>query len=469
MAKTDILFSPVGFTDPVRDYFDGPLLHILRHYRPRKAYIVLTRETAEEEHKDHRYTAYARRVSPETELVTVDTGIADVSDFELFFPVYKKLMDEIAAAHAGERILVNMSSGTPQGIATLCAYLCSRAPGQFLGVQVKTPEGASNRDKKHYNAIEPIDKVFESLLDEHADLYRSIFGGEEAPCRCRELKLHNYTRSYLISRLQASISNGDYAHCAALARDGREFLDDAFVHAARGAMLRQRYHVAEARTCFSAAGLERLIPRLRCSDALEFYLGLRHAFQTGDYASFYARISPLALVMAREALEKGFGLPIKSYISKRKRSDGMVEEVLYFSHIHRERPEIAEEAEKWLRFSQPIRDEFVKLIILIALMAAVSDRSGEPAQKALLEEFLWVRRQEEELRNFIDHNMGSLAERDILSCSSMRSLPEVLSRMDRLFIRVYQLDRSIGFDSALLNQYQSMNEALRILLEPAGK
>jgi len=468
MPKTDILFSPVGFTDPVRDYFDGPLLHILRHYRPRKAYIVLTRETADSERKDRRYTAFARRVSPETELEMVDTGIEDASDFELFFPIYEKLLDEIAEKHPAERILINMSSGTPQGIATLCARLCSRAPGHFLGIQVKTPEDMSNKDKKHYNG-EPIDMTFESLLDEHPDLYRSIFGGESAPCRCRELKLRNYTRSYLISRLQAGIANGDYAHCAALAEDGREFLDNTFLHAAKGAMLRQRYSIAEARECFSAAGLETLIPRLRCSGALEFYLGLRHAFQSGDYAAFYARISPLALAMAREALEKGFGLPMRDYIGERRRFDGMAEEVLYFSRIRCDRPDIAEGVEKRLGFSQTLRDEFTKLHVLNKLMEEISDRSGEPAQKALVEEFSWVRRQEEALRNFIDHNMGTLTERDILSCSGMRSLREVLERMDRLFIRVYQLDRSLGFEPSLLNQYLRMDKALQSKLESASE
>jgi len=462
MARTDILFSPVGFTDPVRDDFDGPLLHILRHYRPRKAYIVLTRETAEVERKDHRYTDFARRVSPDTELETVDTDIADASDFELYFPVYEKLLDGIAAQHAGNRILINMSSGTPQGIATLCAYLCSRAPGQFLGVQVKTPEEASNRDKKHYNPAEPIDRVFESLLDEHADLYRSIFGGDEAPCRCRELKLHNYTRSYLISRLQASISSGDFTHCAALAEDGQEYLSDAFVNAAKGAMLRQRYQIDEARKRFSAAGCDGIIPQLRCSAALEFYLGIRHAFQRGDYAAFYARLSPLALAMAKEALEKGFGLPIKSYIDRQERS-GM--EALKIERIRRDRPDIVSDAERRLGFSLAERDNFVKLIVLNAFMAVILERSGDPTQKELVEEFMWVREQEMKLRNFIDHNMGCLTEQDIRSCSGMKSPYEVLRRMDRLFIRVYQLDRSNGFKPSLLDEYQRMNEVLRNLIE----
>ena len=49
-----VLFSAIGATDPVRDNFDGPMLHIARHYRPKKVYLYFSEEMAEMEYKDNK-------------------------------------------------------------------------------------------------------------------------------------------------------------------------------------------------------------------------------------------------------------------------------------------------------------------------------------------------------------------------------------------------------------------------------
>ncbi|WP_196611202.1 hypothetical protein [Pectinatus brassicae] len=38
-----VLFSPVGSTDPIRGDFDGPMLHIVRYYKPKKVYFFNSR------------------------------------------------------------------------------------------------------------------------------------------------------------------------------------------------------------------------------------------------------------------------------------------------------------------------------------------------------------------------------------------------------------------------------------------
>ncbi len=50
-----ILFSCVGTTDPVRGEHDGPILHILRHYRPESVLLFLTPEIRELAETDDRF------------------------------------------------------------------------------------------------------------------------------------------------------------------------------------------------------------------------------------------------------------------------------------------------------------------------------------------------------------------------------------------------------------------------------
>ena len=49
-----VLFTCVGTSDPVREMRDGSMLHIMRHYRPEKVYIFLSKEMEDFEKADRR-------------------------------------------------------------------------------------------------------------------------------------------------------------------------------------------------------------------------------------------------------------------------------------------------------------------------------------------------------------------------------------------------------------------------------
>ena len=51
MEKKCILISAVGKTDPIRSNYDGPMLHIVRHYQPEKVYLILSDDIAKKEEK----------------------------------------------------------------------------------------------------------------------------------------------------------------------------------------------------------------------------------------------------------------------------------------------------------------------------------------------------------------------------------------------------------------------------------
>ena len=51
-----ILYTPVGDTDPIRGCYDGGMLHIVRHYNPDMAILVLSKEMEQKEASDSRFS-----------------------------------------------------------------------------------------------------------------------------------------------------------------------------------------------------------------------------------------------------------------------------------------------------------------------------------------------------------------------------------------------------------------------------
>ena len=50
-----ILFSPIGGSDPIRNFRDGSMLHICRNYLPDQVYLYLSYEMCVHHEKDDRY------------------------------------------------------------------------------------------------------------------------------------------------------------------------------------------------------------------------------------------------------------------------------------------------------------------------------------------------------------------------------------------------------------------------------
>ena len=82
-----ILFSCMGTSDPVRGYRDGPMLHIIRHYRPDRICVFLSDEAAALDRCGKRLETVAAHIkrrwdgyAPEMEVIR--TGIEDPSDMD---------------------------------------------------------------------------------------------------------------------------------------------------------------------------------------------------------------------------------------------------------------------------------------------------------------------------------------------------------------------------------------------------
>ena len=152
----NILFSPLGMTDPISNFHDGALLHICRHYEINKVYLYMSKEICECNDRDNRYVLSLKHLSEkikrkiEVEMIKRE-DLDDVYLFDSFLNEFQSLLNDIQKENKEVQIYLNVSSGTP---AMKSALQIISTFTDFIPVQVTTPQRKSNphvEDKKNYD------------------------------------------------------------------------------------------------------------------------------------------------------------------------------------------------------------------------------------------------------------------------------------------------------------------------------
>lgn len=159
------LISCVGDTDPIRNFYDGPLLHIARGIRPEKIVIVHS-ERSQEKHDNivkalHSIPDYHPEIVVDERIIKND----DIFLFDKMFEVLSKIIQEYARSE--EEIILNLTSATPQIISAM--FSINRISGlNVRAYQVATPSNTSNEGIKHNNQ-QDIQQLIESNKDNRKD------------------------------------------------------------------------------------------------------------------------------------------------------------------------------------------------------------------------------------------------------------------------------------------------------------
>ena len=167
MENNCILFSPVGHTDPVKNNHDGALLHICRHYHPKKVYIFYSGEMCKIHEYDHRYEAAINDLNERCGLdiqceAILKPELEDVHRFDLLADIIKSEIDKIHDSNENDEILLNVSSGTPamKGALILISNLLPDSY-HLKAIQVSAP-GEAVREKEAVNK-EDSEKILEQI------------------------------------------------------------------------------------------------------------------------------------------------------------------------------------------------------------------------------------------------------------------------------------------------------------------
>ena len=159
-----ILISAVGDTDPIRNFHDGPLLHIVRVYRPEKIVLVHSERSLTKHDKLVKALKSIKDYSPE---IIQDGGVLPDAKVAIFDEMYDTVSSIVKKYISDDEIILNISSATPQIISAMFA-VNRISDFNVTAVQVMTPQHKSNEGLRHDNQ-EDIDTLIETNLDNQSD------------------------------------------------------------------------------------------------------------------------------------------------------------------------------------------------------------------------------------------------------------------------------------------------------------
>lgn len=200
---TKILFSPIGTSDPVRDEYDGPMLHIVRWYQPQVVFLFMTAEMTKLETSDFRFSKAIHLVDSTIKIEYIDTQINDPSNMTELMGHYSSALQKIHKDYPGVEYLTNNTSGTPQMLMALALSIL-KAPFLVTPIQVKTPQKGSNVNLQHLSKYPMDEKEVDDVLAINLD------AEDDAVNRCVELDLMVERKHQLEMSLKTLIAQYDY-------------------------------------------------------------------------------------------------------------------------------------------------------------------------------------------------------------------------------------------------------------------
>ena len=169
--KVKVLFSPVGFNDPMskngEEVFDGSLLHIFRFERPDFVYLYMTEDIKALSDMDDRYVTalslLAEKMSIEgwdrSSVRILDSQVRgdSVIDMDAFYQDYLLCVEKIKEQHGPDiNLIYNISSGTPAMKAALYVLKSingNRFGGQLFQVKNPTPDNKPKEAKTYETEV----------------------------------------------------------------------------------------------------------------------------------------------------------------------------------------------------------------------------------------------------------------------------------------------------------------------------
>ena len=280
-----ILISAVGDTDPIRNFHDGPLLHIVRVYRPEKIVLVHSERSLTKHDKLVKALKSIKDYSPE---IIQDGGVLPDAQVAIFDKMYDTVSSIVKKYISDDEIILNISSATPQIISAMFA-VNRISDFNVTAVQVVTPQHKSNEGLRHDNQ-EDIDTLIETNLDNQSD-YEN---------RTLEDTGIKFSQDLTKRNLKALIDNYDYQGALELLKKQKSFSN----------IKELRKKLTEISDTIKIQGMPDKIDKAKLStqakSALNSYLNIDRNHKQGNIAEVLIRVKSLVEFILENYLNNHF-------------------------------------------------------------------------------------------------------------------------------------------------------------------
>lgn len=405
-----VLFTCVGTTDPVRGYRDGSMLHIMRHYRPKKVYVFLTEEMGKDEEKDHRYSKaiqYAKEHWENYDVAhtLVYSHVVNPQDLDVVAKPLYDCFDRILQENPESEILINLSSGTPQMKTILSMIAMDGSIRTIKGIQVASPEGKSGTTERTNKDDYAVEEELECNEDEEPS----------APNRCTEPKLSSIERDRTRAQVRKLIEQRDYHALASFSTKLPASIQTLAKHLALRNDLQSKEAENLSKEIKQDLGIDLYPHQGNFKDAKgkqykelsEYYLLLRNLERTQRYSEFVLRLNPFVTEMLQYILqdclpEHAKGVIVTFYVGKVKRVK------FRGSVLHDVMPDVAAELETECRFTLDDRDFGMR--VGVPLLRKICQNK---VPDFVLETLIACEQLNNDQRNLLAHQLHAITEQDI--------------------------------------------------------
>lgn len=418
-----VLFSCVGTSDPVRGQKDGPILHILRKYRPDTVVLFFTTEIQALAQKDDRYGKIREHMKqawgyePQWQEESLD--LKKAHDLDVVYTVMKPALKKYLNQYAKDEILVNLSSGTPQmkyfmiDLAKDLRYRC-------LGIQVSNPDDASGQDGRSNSEGYVIEEEIKGNLDEDPN-YTD---------RCVLAQMVAVERNHQWEQLRGVLDLYDFEAAAKM-----NMLPDTMRPVLEHLLQRSRLVDTRPQDIEDPALAQQLFPICfgpedrQAKSLCEYYLILRNMQKSRRITEFILRLNPFIVSLQEELiqrlLQEQYHFSLWELIQTNPYNN---KQVFMVEWLQEKSPKLLEEVNR--NFGTEIKSTTMSIRLGNALLRSLG------APKHICRFFGECERLNMILRNSAAHDLTHFTEKNIARCLQYDSA-ELIHRIEDLIPDVF--------------------------------
>lgn len=448
-----IFFSCVGNTDPFRNNYDGPMIHILRHYKQIDTCIIFLTDSMAKIHREKNY--YQRAIqhieqvqNRNIDVKFIETDIKNANDYDIFYTEFDSILKTIKEEYPNERVYCNITSGTPQMMSSLMLLICQEAFSHFIPIQVK---GVTDKDKT--KAVGTDHNAYNYEYEEE----NCIDNEPDAQNRCKESKITIYTKSKLATSMNSFLDTYQYSAAYELLK-GYDSLNSKIGYYIQFLMYRQNFEFDKARNMLSKLSLkaseyffyEKNIDlysetNLLIQKMVETLIAIQNAKKTKHYNDFVIKVQTLTIILERELIYK---FSNKKLSFRKKTSLTTIQN--YSKKLY---DEIMDKFKK-INIPEPREELHLNIYVGSTIMNYFGKENSVIDGKIMdglkrLEELVTI-------RNDAAHNFCSVNENDIQKIIDINSVTSLLIKLLKLL--------HPSFDQKYLKVYDKINEEIKRVL-----